>query len=99
MKTSERANAWKSIPVEKLDLPKRLIEALYEAGFQALADVTDWLNKDFREKKKGIGDKAVDDIRNALNTVIAPYHAPILQAELEQAKAVMKNLTQTANNT
>lgn len=92
LKEDERANAWKSLPITKLDLPPKLLGAL-EEHFCDLEEVCSWIGRDFRDKKRGIGHAAIDKIRDALDAVIAPYHAPIIQAELERAKGLLATLT------
>ena len=93
MKESERANAWKALPVDKLDLPARLIALLKENEFDTIEAVLDWHNREFREPKKGIGGKAIERIGNALVDFIAPYHQEIVMSELEKAKSVLTELS------
>lgn len=92
LKDNERANAWKVLTLDKLDLPPALLETL-KSHFANLNVLCEWIGKDFRAKKKGIGKGSIDKIRDALNAVIAPYHEPIIQAELEQAKTLLSELS------
>ena len=87
MKADERANAWKSVPVERLDVSKKLMNALKENGFDILEKVAEWANDKFPKKKKHISDASIGTIRDALAAFIAPYHKPILDEELARAKA------------
>ena len=95
MMESERANAWKPHPVEKLDLPGRLIKALQleENKFKTVEDVSEWINRDFRKAKKGISKAAVETIRDALCKFIAPYHEQILDEQIEQARKKREELS------
>jgi len=92
MKEDERANAWKDFPISKLDIPRALL-LLVERNFGTLGPLAEWVNKDYRDKIKKLGDKAVETLRDALNKVIAPYHEPIIQAEVERAKAFVQSLS------
>jgi len=94
LKADERANAWKTLPVDKLDLPRKLIAALKENGYTVLERVADWVDRENRDKIKGIGDKAVKDISHAVNKLTAPYHKEITKPEIEKAKAVVEELSQ-----
>ena len=95
MKESERANAWKQHPVDKLDLPGRLIKALQleENKCKTIEAVSEWINRDFRNAKKGISKSAVEVIRDALCKFIAPYHEPILNEQIEKARAIREELS------
>jgi hypothetical protein len=93
MKESERANAWKKLPVEKLGVPKKIMNALKKNCFSTLAEVSDWCDVTFPEHKKGITPASVEIIKDVLNKFVAPYHAPIAQKEIEEAKAIQKELT------
>ena len=66
MKADQRANAWKTVSVERLDVSKKLMNALMENGLTTLEKVADWVNDKFPKKKKNISDKSVGTIRNAL---------------------------------
>jgi len=92
MKADERANAWKEVSVTKLDVSKKLMNALENCGFATLHEISEWVNDTFPEKKKGISPKSIGTIREALATFIEPYHKPILDAELERAKAKLEAL-------
>jgi hypothetical protein len=93
MKEDERANAWKTMQVAKLDLPQKLITALCDEEFVSIEQVSDWVERTNRDKIKGIGDKAVALIRDAVNRFVAPYHAPIIREELERAKWILEDLS------
>jgi hypothetical protein len=92
MKESERANAWKSFSVEKLDLREKLIETLKENGLDTIGELSEWLGKEFKESVKGLGEKAIEKLGDAVNKFVAPYHAPITNDELAAAKAIQKEL-------
>ncbi|MCL2622943.1 MAG: hypothetical protein FWD31_04670 [Planctomycetaceae bacterium] len=92
LKESERANAWKTLPIDKLDIPCQLLGALEEAKFDSLGKLAEWANRENREKIKGVSDKSVEKIRSALNAVIAPYHEPLISAHVEEAKVVIAKL-------
>ena len=94
MKESERANAWKTLPIDRLDLPARLIALLKEHGFDTIESVSNWHDRGFRESKKGIGAAAIELIGSALCDFIAPYHEPIIQADVERARAKREELSQ-----
>ncbi len=92
LKDNDRANAWKILTVDKLDLPPAMLETL-KGYFANLNLLCEWIGKDHRAKKKGIGNGSIDKIRDALNAVIAPYHEPIVREELERAKTILNNLS------
>jgi len=87
MKASDRANAWKPLPVNGLDLPNGIVAALTEHGFATVEKVSEWFNKAFRGKIKGISKASAVKIGDALTKFIAPYHAEILNEEVERARA------------
>ena len=93
MKASDRANAWKPLPVDKLDLSKGLVDALTEHGFETVEKVQEWYNKTFREKIKGVSKGGAEKIGDALEKFIAPYHAEILNEEVERARAKREALS------
>jgi len=94
MKESERANAWKAFPVDKLDLRVKLIETLKKVGFDTIGELSEWLGADFKEPKKGLGEKTIEMLGDAVNKFTAPYHQPIVQAEVERARAKREELSQ-----
>jgi len=94
MKESERANAWKTLPVDKLDLRVKLIETLKKVGFDTIGELSEWLGADFKEPKKGLGEKTIETLGDAVNKFTAPYHKPIIQAEVERARAKREELSQ-----
>ena len=73
--------------IERLDVSKKLMNALKENGFDILEKVAEWVNDKFPKKKKHISDASIGTIREALATFIEPYHKPILDEELARAKA------------
>lgn len=93
LKESERANAWKSLPVECLDLRKKLVELLKKNKFNTIGELSEWLGRDFKESKKGLGEKAIETLGDAVNKFVAPYHAPILKEDVERAKAKREALS------
>jgi len=86
-KAEEEANAWKREPVDKLDLPKGIIAAFTEHGFDRVVQVSDWYNLEYRSKIKGVSKSGIEKIGTALEKLIDPYHAPILAKQVEETQA------------
>jgi hypothetical protein len=93
LKESDRGNAWKDIPVSFLDISQRLKDKLKENDLVILCNVATWINGG-GTKLKGISNNSKEVISDALNRYIAPYHQPILQQELDQAKKILSDLSQ-----
>ena len=54
-------DAWKQESIEKSDMPLKLKKKLGE-HFQCLGELSDWIGKDFPDKKKGLGPKVREEI-------------------------------------
>jgi hypothetical protein len=68
-KAEEAANAWRSEPVDKLDVTEKDREHLAE-HFVTCGSVADWLCKDFPDKKSGLnGEKTKDRLRDAIEKI------------------------------
>jgi len=68
-KAEEAANAWKNEPVSALDVTEKDKEKLAEC-FITCGQVSEWLCKDFPDKKPGLNnEKTKDRLRNAINKI------------------------------
>jgi uncharacterized membrane-anchored protein YhcB (DUF1043 family) len=68
-KAEEAANALRHKPVEDLDVTEKCKERIAE-HFTTCGSLADWLGKDFRDKKKGLGgEKTQELLRNAINKI------------------------------
>ena len=57
---------WMSLPVSRLELSEKLLEKL-AAHFLTVGDVVEWIGTDFRDNIPGIGEKAIEKIREAVD--------------------------------
>ena len=57
---------WMSLPVSRLELSEKLLEKL-SANFKTVGDVVEWIGTDFRDNIPGIGEKALEKIREAVD--------------------------------
>ena len=81
------------LPVNKLDLPAKLIDTLKENEFETIEAVSDWVEREHREPIKRLGESAIVKIRNAVNRFVSPYHKAITMPELEKAKTTVAELS------
>ncbi|GHT22395.1 hypothetical protein FACS189419_04880 [Planctomycetales bacterium] len=70
LQAAEReTNAWRELPVDKLDVTAKDKEHLAEHFFDC-GQVADWIGKDFPDKKPGLnGEKTKDRLRDAINKI------------------------------
>jgi len=66
----DKMDDWRELPVEKLDLPEKDREKLIKAEFENCGKISDWLSRDFPEKKPGCNRQDFKDrLRGAINKI------------------------------
>jgi hypothetical protein len=78
---------WRQTPIAELAITAKLKETVSE-HFKNTGQLVDWLNHLPREKKKGLGKKAVEQLESAVNLI----HEPMVQAELANAECRTQNV-------
>jgi hypothetical protein len=80
------ANAWRDLPVEKLDVTAADKEKLL-LHFTRCGEVCDWLCLDFPDKKSGLnGEKTKDRLRDAINKISGVLENQTAQEEPAEEK-------------
>jgi len=72
---------WRQTPIAELSIPLKWSHVTAE-HFANAGQLVDWLNTHPREKKKGLGKKAVESLEEAVNLL----HEPVIQEQLESAE-------------
>ncbi|GHT17537.1 hypothetical protein FACS1894189_3580 [Planctomycetales bacterium] len=94
----QKANAWRELPVDKLDVTAKDKEHLAEYFFDC-GQVSDWLCKDFPDKKPGLnGEKTKDRLRDAINKLSGvDFWDPVTETapEEEQESVAVRNIEES----
>ena len=72
---------WRQTPISELDLPEKLKDKTAN-HFPNVGKLVDWMNMVHREKKEGLGAKAIEKLQDAVNKI----HEPIIQQQLADAQ-------------
>ena len=70
---------WRQTPIAELQIPLKWSKAAAE-HFQNAGQLVDWLNTHPRDKRKGLGKKAIESLESAVNLL----HEPVIQEQLKE---------------
>jgi len=72
---------WRETPISELNASLKTVRDA-SVHFQNAGQLVDWLNGILRDKKKGLGKKAVEELESAVNAL----HEPLIQSQLTEQK-------------
>jgi hypothetical protein len=86
---------WRLFPVTELDVTESLKENVAK-HFSTCGELAEWLNKDYKEKKSGLGAKKQEILAEAINKMEYAYLEKLQQAAPPSAEQATEQATEQA---